>query len=1549
MAGKLVFKGVLLNDQGSCTLGVTIADFGISYQMPAISVTVDRIAPVVVLFSSPVANELTYLQDLDPNTPGIQLILVVRVRGVEKDQPVTVTLTQPDATTETANATVPSDVSNNGFLDVSFGPTQTTLKDGVVKLVATTTDKAGNVSDPFTLYVTANSGLPSVALTNPVQTSPSQVFKWGATSLREVTVALANFPSNTDIRICSNNSNLSGPPCATGGYTVVATTTSLNELAAVSLASLPDGVHELIAEAFFPAAQQWVASLANKTVNFQKRTVDIRTVLPVISNFTSPSNANGDEYLNKAEVEVGPNSFRFTVDGDQSGKMQILLNGTKIVDEDFTGPGTFSKVIALPESPTKNHKLTARLVDSYGNVSLPLDYLIKVDVTDPNFAFFAPATSPVKKGDSVDVVVRSVSQDDSVIGQTVTLSDGGVPFVTTAIVNTLGQATFSGVLTNKANNAPYKLSIEVTDKAGNKKTINHTIDVVVDVREPKITSFGHKGSTGSQKLPPDEYLDGDDVNIGKAGFQLTALISATTNDALPDDGPKTFNLYVDYECTTETSCTRTRTVVTNGAFTGTDVEQEFDVPVSSLKLYVLRVEVLDAVGNKATQTSPFRVNSTICEVALSNVPSYYNRANVTDLVDGPPATAKAKLDVLISAGCPASITKVEILNNDAPLSPALVATTSPFDSFMLPIVDGTTYNLKVRATFDDGGTPKVVDSLPESVIADLTAPTLALLSHSYTVQNGVVVKGLSQTDTPVCTLDPGSDGTKPDTDNVNCYLARHNKNASPTAGLGVEFLAEVKDANLQGGRIEVTDPALSKSITTGGTTQQIIVGRDEALNLPKSENKTLTITLFDAAGNSTSITLVVSADPLVPNAPANFQIDDAATKRRVPAVTLNWTSASDDGAGVGPVSAIDLRYSKNEITTESDFLAACKVGDIPNHPALPTPQAPNNSETYTVTGPDARKTECTFRPGMPNEGGQFFFAMRVRDKLGNWSTIVTDDVVLTWRYTTVAIKNAPTNQDWGAYIHPIGDINGDGKMDLVVGGKTTAGFCVVYGRDVTTDAQVVEVDLATPVNPTAGYKCLLNVAATDLSGQPLALQYVAEIVFGTGDINGDGVDDFVVAAEKSVLVYLGKKNDQFDSQPALVAYGMLGTRPGSLSVDGGNVIAFSDETKPLNDIVIASSSDDFVFVISGRESLSSATTLKLDLSVRSDAALRAARVVAHRLVISKANPIASTDWVFGKFIALAPSFDGASLQSIVVSGEFNGTATTPMPAPRVFLLPGSAALDPATYAPTVSYSEVLPTDDADKLSGDLVATRLVFNLARSATQPGLGNAAPLNRDLIRAYAGTSYDFDGNGTPDLLLHNTTANICFGEPLNLCGFKGSPGSYTLVPNIGHFVLYGEFLKGKQGTEIVLTQTNVETQLNADGSWKHDIVLLKSGATLIGTGIANPLLENPAVLDYAPLGITGLRQDLAFGHFVVGLAADYVFIRSNLDSGGYGIGTFPNMDYDMVTDPLNPTSTKFSLFYVRSLGDFNGDQFPDLVVASDDMTMIDGSTVQYAIILW
>lgn len=1328
---------------------------------------------------------------------------------------------------------------------------------------------------------------------------------------------------------------------------MVATTTALNELAVVDLSSLPDGQHTLVAEAYFAAGQLWVASLANKTPNFQRRLVDIKTVLPVLSNFTSPSNANKDEYLNKAEVEAAPNNFRFNVDSDQSGTMQILLNGTKIVDEPFTGPGSFSKLLALPESPTKNHKLTARLIDGYGNVSVPLDYLVKVDVTPPSFSFVSPVISPVKKGDSVNVVVRSTFTDDSVIGQTVTLKDGAVAFTTTAIVNTLGEATFTAVLTNKANNDPYKLSIELSDKAGNPGVIANSLDVVVDVREPKITAFSHKGNTGSQKLPPDEYIDADDVNTSKPGFQLTALISAAPNDALPDDAPTTYSLFVDYECTNETSCSRTRTVVSKAPFAGSDIQREFDVPVSSLKLYVLRVEVFDGVGNKVTQSSPFRVNSTVCEVALSNVPDYFNRASVTDLVDGSPTTGKAKLDVLISAGCPATIKRVEVLDNDAPLSPPLVATTTPFDTFTLPVVDGTTYNLKVRATFDDAGSDKLVDSLVETVVTDLTAPKLTLVAHTYTVTGGVVVKGLTQTDTPVCTLDPGTDGTKPDTDNVNCYLARHNKNGSPSAGLGVELKADLQDANLQGGRLELTDPAVTKTITTAGTTQQVIMGRDEALNLPKAENKTLTLTAFDAAGNSTSITLVVSSDPFVPNDPANFQIDDAATKRRVPSITLNWTASSDDGQGVTPASAIDLRYSKSEITTVSDFLKACKVSDIPNHPALPLPKAPSQGEVFTVTGPDARKDDCTFRPGMPNEDGQFFFALRVRDKLGNWSGIVTDDVVLEWRYLTVAIKNAPSNQDWGAYIHPIGDVNGDGKMDLVVGGKTTAGFCVVYGRDVTQDAQVVTIDLNTPVDATAGYKCLLNVTATDANDQPLALQYFAEIIFGAGDVNGDGVDDFVVAAEKSVLVYLGKKNDMFESQPALIAYGMLGTRPGSLTIDGGEVIAFNDETKPLSDIVIGSSNDDHVFVISGRQSFTAGTTLKLDLSNHSEAALRTARVVAHRLVISKSNQTPSLDWVFGKFIALAPSFEGATTKSIVVSGEFSGTTT--VPGPLVFVLPGSSGLDPATYAPIVSYSQTLPSDDAEKLNGDLIATRIRFDLVRDPTKPGLGNLSPFNRDLIRAYAGTSYDLDGKGTTDLVLHNTSANICIGQPGNICNFVGNPGSYTLVPNISHYVLYGEFLKGKAGTEIVLTQSNVQLQLNSDGSWKHDIVLLKASSTLIGVGIANPLLENPAVLDYSGLSIAGLKHDLAFGHFVVGLAADYVFIRSNLDSAGYGLGTFPNMDYDMVTDPLNPTSTKFSLFYVRALGDFTGDKFPDLVVASDELTQINGGDVQYAIILW
>jgi len=82
-------------------------------------------------------------------------------------------------------------------------------------------------------------------------------------------------------------------------------------------------------------------------------------------------------------------------------------------------------------------------------------------------------------------------------------------------------------------------------------------------------------------------------------------------------------------------------------------------------------------------------------------------------------------------------------------------------------------------------------------------------------------------------------------------------------------------------------------------------------------------------------------------------------------VTLAWTASGDDGS-TGRASRYDLRYSSSMITA-TNFGSATIVNGVP------APQPPGTREYYTVSG--------------LTSGATYYFAMKVGDEVGNWSTM----------------------------------------------------------------------------------------------------------------------------------------------------------------------------------------------------------------------------------------------------------------------------------------------------------------------------------------------------------------------------------------------------------------------------------------------------------------------------------------------------------------------------------------------------------------------------------
>jgi hypothetical protein len=131
-------------------------------------------------------------------------------------------------------------------------------------------------------------------------------------------------------------------------------------------------------------------------------------------------------------------------------------------------------------------------------------------------------------------------------------------------------------------------------------------------------------------------------------------------------------------------------------------------------------------------------------------------------------------------------------------------------------------------------------------------------------------------------------------------------------------------------------------------------------------------------------------------------------------------------------------------------------------------------------------------------------------KAVNQPTMASPSVAL---YRGFVINGETVSDQSGYSVSSAGDVNGDGLDDLIVGaryadlsGKSNAGKSyVVFGK---ANGSAINLSaIADASNPTGGF--VINGEATN--------DYSGVSVSSAGDVNGDGLDDLIVGADKASL------------------------------------------------------------------------------------------------------------------------------------------------------------------------------------------------------------------------------------------------------------------------------------------------------------------------------------------------------------------------------------------------------------------------------------------------
>jgi len=1339
-----------------------------------------------------------------------------------------------------------------------------TLPDGFkVTLKFFTQDAAGNPATFSKTFAGVFSAAPEVRISSPAividsACGPSApcsapgicvlgqcAFGWSKQIPRTLSAVLFGTPVDSKVRVCTDLAGAQGSPCATAGYTEVASALAGQNVAVVDLSgTLVDGLQTLIAEAE-PSPGEWVSSLKLISVAGQKRRVLVDSISPTVTKLQAPAGAGTiDGCLSKvsqasADGNSPGGSFTFTVNTSEEGVVTLYANGSPIAGAKKV-PTTNAQVdvtVTFPEGPAQ---LFAVVEDVAGNTSsgdpasgIPV-LVESVDTVPPDAAFGAPTKTLITAADKVvpgalDIVVLSADAD--VEGTECALKDNDV--AKGSVKFTGGQAVFLDTVFGVLTDGSHQLTALAADTCGNLRAIQSDA-ITVDTAKPGVSLIA---PTAGASL-----TDADDADAS-AGFQIKTRFTTT--------GATKWKVLLSWGCDDTFASCEDAAIKASGDVTNPGGEEPpaiFTLYFGNTSNFRVTVVTTDAVGNEETATANFKVQISACQV---NVAGVAGTGLVNTKACNPSGSdcASASLDLTVSfVGPCGAVDTVKLLKGTTEVG--AVAPTGPSAKFTLPLLDNDVFDLV--ATVHVAADTKGTFTLP--VKTDFKAPKVLFKKD--------VIAGFN---TPAAG-DKLLLGAASDLDKGKADVQMHARLTS-------------SDTHLPGGRL------ISVMGTTGGAPfdtkpinlplpafYNLTAGDTDLLYLtvPANAKTTVTATAEDAFGNLTTTSFEVATDLVAPDALQLTPLAAADVNSRRPSIKLGFPAAADNGATGDPAASYDVRYSRNPITNDATFDAACKASDLKTT-TIPKPGAAGATETIVIEGPDPRDPAdpCKFAPLTDNGVSTWAFAVRALDAAGNRSGLVPESVVTSkeprLHFAKVAGSGAVygSKTDLNQRVYDVGDVNGDGFADIGVGGNSTP-FCVLFGSALTTIP-----DYTVDADSGPGHKCL-----------PTSIGPVG-LVSTSVDLNGDGVQDLVVStgvdpAPHAVKIFLGVKGGTFSSTPNVTITGFkqaVGTIAGvSLIANVGNFTGdVSDTNLPVQDIVVKTPVNgaqihDLLYVIPGSKTWTAATNETFD--VTSAPAQYNVAVIEEIDEQSNAN--------FGLAVAGGPLLtetggQGTQYDDLVVS---QGSKTQ-----RIFVIRGRALSGNTKIE--VSTEGTLGTTE------DPLVVRILPDAPTGATNFG--------------YRLNVYDHDNDGKADLIVNhnNFTAPVDAGG-VYVFWHDSIDTSVGKAMGLGGLPLQGM-------TDVYVSPYNHGYYVRV---WSNQLISAGNFDDQSGAGSSLDLLfTDPST----KVGGTKLLH-----------------IRSALVRPNSGVA-YPLYAYDDLAfgDPFTPSATGWGVISARSIGDFNGDGLVDYLV--------------------